>query len=375
MDTKQAVDIFVRAALVLVTALAAAGVIYFLFRFLSPFLIGLIIALTLLPAVNLLENWLRWPRSLCVLTAMFFLFLILLLFITFAAVEIAAGLLYLSSVLPVFIKDLVRIADSWVSSTLMPLYDRMTGLFDALEGRQQKTVADSIQSLTAEAAQKAGEFVQVLLNSFADVLLGLPNTITVMIFSLLSAFFIAKDWPLIVGGYRKIVPGFLKGFLNSLRKEWKRSVLGFFAAQCVLVAMSGVIILIGFLVMGIEHAFTAALLLALIDFLPYLGTGLVFIPWILYSFLTGDWFLSIGLSILYGIVIIQRQVAEPRVLSRHLGVHPIPLLITLFLSYQWLGFAGLLLGPAILIMIQSFMKAGIVKGVWEFIVSGGRKEV
>ncbi|PYZ97229.1 sporulation integral membrane protein YtvI [Alteribacter lacisalsi] len=368
MDTKQAGDVFIRTALVLVAGAALTGTLFFLILYLSPFIFGFIIALMLLPFVNRLERTFGWPRTFCVLVSMLILFLLLLTFATFAAVEIAAGLLYLSAVLPAFIKETVLIVNTWMSGTLMPLYERFTELIATLDGEQQKTVVSSLQSITGEAAQKAGEFIQVLLNSLADLLLALPNTVTVMIFSLLSAFFITKDWPLIEGWYKKAVPPVLDSLLASLKKEWKRSVLGFFIAQCILVAMTGVIILTGFLIIGIEHAVTAALLLALIDFLPYLGTGIVFVPWILYSFFTGDWFMSIGLSIIYAVVIVQRQIAEPRVLSRHLGVHPIPLLITLFLSYQWLGFAGLLLGPAILILVQSVIRAGVFHTIRDFIL-------
>ncbi|MBM7096467.1 sporulation integral membrane protein YtvI [Bacillus sp. H-16] len=343
---------------------------YIIIRFLYPFVIGFILALLLLPFVNKVERGFGWSRSLSVILAMAGLMLILITFTTVAAVEIANGLIYLSGVLPDYIKNTASTVEQWITTSLLPVYDRINHLVLSLDTSQQETVLSSIQSITADVTQRASEFIQLVFNGLADLLLSLPNTITILLFSLLSAFFIAKDWPLILSWYERLVPLHGVTYVKKITDEWRKAISGYVLAQVILVGMTGVIVLIALLILGVKHAITTAVLIALVDVLPYLGTGIVFIPWILYSFFSGDWFMSIGLSVIYGIVVIQRQIAEPKVLSRHIGVHPLPLLITLFLSYQLLGFAGLLLGPMILIVLQSLVKAGVVQGVVSYIMNG-----
>src|SRR5690625_6811556 len=82
--------------------------------------------------------------------------------------------------------------------------------------------------------------------------------------------------------------------------------------------ISSCIILLGLFILKIEHALTIALLIGFVDVLPLIGTGLVFIPWIGYLFITNDYFLTIGLSLIYMVVVISRQFIEPKILSAHI---------------------------------------------------------
>ena len=58
--------------------------------------------------------------------------------------------------------------------------------------------------------------------------------------------------------------------------------------------------------------------------MPYLGTGAVMVPWILYVFFAqGNIVLGIGLSILYGVIVVARQIMEPKVLASSVGLDPL----------------------------------------------------
>src|SRR5699024_11493170 len=64
----------------------------------------------------------------------------------------------------------------------------------------------------------------------------------------------------------------------------KKALSGFFKAQLILITITAGSIYIGLLIVGIDHALTIALLAAGVDLLPYIGTGIIFIPWIIYLF-------------------------------------------------------------------------------------------
>src|SRR5699024_11387046 len=66
-----------------------------------------------------------------------------------------------------------------------------------------------------------------------------------------------------------------------------------------------------------------ALLTSIVDFLPFIGTGIVFIPWIIYLFFTDHFTLTIFISMLYMIIIIQRQLSEPKIVSKSIGLPPL----------------------------------------------------
>lgn len=69
--------------------------------------------------------------------------------------------------------------------------------------------------------------------------------------------------------------------------DLKKALFGFVRAQLTLISMTAVIVLIGLLILRVKYAITIALVTGLVDLMPYLGTGVVFVPWIIYEFISG----------------------------------------------------------------------------------------
>ena len=149
--------------------------------------------------------------------------------------------------------------------------------------------------------------------------------------------------------------------------DLKRAFFGFIKAQLTLISITTIIILIGLLVLRVNYAITIALVTGLVDIIPYLGTGLIFVPWIIYEFITGDINLAIGLVVLYVIVLVQRQIMEPKVLSSNIGMDPLATLISLFVGFKLIGFLGLIVGPITLVILTTLQKANVFHDVWTFI--------
>ena len=103
------------------------------------------------------------------------------------------------------------------------------------------------------------------------------------------------------------------------------------------------------------------------DLLPYLGAGSVFVPWIMYLAIAGQLPQAIGLGVLYIVVLIQRQLTEPKILSKSIGLDPLATLIALFAGFKLFGILGLAAGPALLVFIQAFITTGALKEIWAYI--------
>ena len=96
--------------------------------------------------------------------------------------------------------------------------------------------------------------------------------------------------------------------------------------------------IIGF---NIKYPMLAALAIGFVDALPILGSGTVIIPWAIISAVNGDIKLAVGLLIVYAIIIITRQLLEPRIVSKHIGIHPIFTLIAMYTGFKLYGFSSL----------------------------------
>ena len=87
------------------------------------------------------------------------------------------------------------------------------------------------------------------------------------------------------------------------------------------------------------------------------------IPWAIISALNGDLKLGIALFVLYIVVLIVRQVLEPRIVSGHIGVHPIFTLIAMYTGFKLSGIIGLFIGPIVLIIFQNVFETMIDNGI------------
>src|SRR5699024_12544324 len=106
----------------------------------------------------------------------------------------------------------------------------------------------------------------------------------------------------------------------------------------------------------------------LLDMLPYSGLIKFFFPCSIYLYSTGDIFLGTGLAILYGLIVLHRQLIKPKVLSSSLGISPLMTLLTMYAGFKLLGFVGIILGPLLFILLKTFHETGILRDIWRFIL-------
>lgn len=354
----------------LVIAIVFIGFItlYYISTVTYPFIIALVLAFIINPLVNFFQLRGKMPRALAVFLSLIIVFALIAGFLTLLIAEIISGANYLANVVPSHFEKLVVYIEQIITAQIIPFYNQITNLFNNLETGQQSTIIENIQSVGTTVATNVGQFIKTILQNIPNALGWLPNAATVIIFSLLATFFISKDWDrlLIIG--RKLLPDKARTSGKTVFADLQKALFGFIRAQATLISITTVIVLIGLLILRVEYAITIALLIGIVDILPYLGTGLVFVPWIIYSALSGDVHLAIGLGVLYLVVIVQRQVMEPKILSSSIGLDPLATLIALFVGFKLIGFLGLIIGPVILVVIKTLNSAGVFRDIWNFIV-------
>lgn len=340
-------------------------------RYTYPFIIGIILAFLMNPFIIFLSEKSRFPRTLSVLVSMVFLIALIAGLITFLIVEIVAGAAYLSKVLPEHLDTMILLLQDYFQEKILPLYQKIISLFNDLEAEQQDTILSNIENLGSSIGTTLTNMIQATLGLMPKFIGWLPEAGTGALFSLLATFFIAKEWNKFLTKTQQLLPNKALLSLKKIVIELKRALFGFIRAQLTLISMTTLIVLIGLLILRVEFAITIALIAGFVDLLPYLGTGFVFIPWIIYALMTGNFSLALGLTILYTVVIVQRQLMEPKILSSSIGIDPLATLIAIFIGFKTIGFIGLIIGPIVLVIISTLYKLRIIHDVWDFIM--GRK--
>ncbi len=157
-------------------------------------------------------------------------------------------------------------------------------------------------------------------------------------------------------------------------RELIKTLGGYLKAEATLILISFVISLIGLYILkfanfNIEYPLLMALFIGFVDALPILGSGTVMVPWAIISALNGDLKLGIAIIVLFAIMSTVRQFLEPRLVSKHIGTHPIFTLIAMYTGFKFLGIIGMLVGPIVLIIIKNvfatLIDGGVVKTIFD----------
>jgi sporulation integral membrane protein YtvI len=339
----------------------------FLSKVTYPFLIGLLIAFMINPLVNFFENKGRMPRALAVCLGLVIIVAFFAGLITLLIAEIVSGANYLAKVVPDHLDTLIAYVEDVFAAQIIPIYNQLTSVFDKLDAGQQDSIMSNIQNVGQKIGSTVGSFIKGFFENIPNIISWFPNAATVLIFSLLATFFISKDWDRLSGYGRRILPDKAKESGHKVYIDLKKALFGFVKAQLTLISITTVIILIGLLILRVDYAITIALVTGIVDIVPYLGTGAVFVPWIIYAAIGGDMGLAVGLGVLYLIVLVQRQIMEPKILSSSIGLDPLATLIALFVGFKLIGFLGLIVGPVTLVIISTLLRANVLQDVWAYI--------
>ncbi|WP_373893041.1 sporulation integral membrane protein YtvI [Virgibacillus natechei] len=337
------------------------------FKVLYPIIVAMVMSYVINPFVNVLEKKLKFPRPIAAITVISALFLFMISTIYLIVAEVIQGTAYLANKIPEQFHAFITYMENFFNTTILPIYEKLMSIFHTLEPAQQLNIQEHIQQLASHIATTGASFLQDFLLKIPEFITMLPNSLTVFVFIVLATFLITNDWHRLEAATKKVIPFSVKTSTEHVLKHLKKAIFGFAKAQLILMFITAGVIFIGLLFFQVEHALTIALLAAAADLLPYVGTGIVFLPWIIYLFITANYSMTISLILLYMFIVILRQVLEPKILSTSIGINPLAALIALFIGIQLWGFLGIIVAPILLVVLNAFHQAGVTKQLWQFI--------
>ena len=199
--------------------------------------------------------------------------------------------------------------------------------------------------LTKAAAVQEEVTAMAIPNIFGGILSGAKGVI-VLISGCVVTFI---SYVLLIGdmeGIRKKIREY--SWLNGLRRVWDRlkktSVL-YLKAQIVIIIAVSIVCAVGFWLMGSPYFLLLGIFLGIFDAFPIIGTGAFLYPAAVIMLFRGDYLIAAGCVILDLITSVLREIMEPRLLGKKLGIPSIFVLISVYAGVFLYGGAGVILGP------------------------------
>ena len=230
----------------------------------------------------------------------------------------------------------------------------------------------SIEQVENNVVNSITSGITNILTGITDWIMEIPNLVLSIFFSAMALYFLCTDKIYMVDQLEHHLPEIWMKKLTKHLKEIAKALGQYLRAEATLIFVSFIISLIGLTIfqligLNVKFPLLAGLGIGFIDALPILGSGTAMIPWAIISALNGDIVLGVAILGLWVIMSIVRQFLEPKLVSKHIGIHPAFTLIAMYTGYKVWNVWGLILGPILLIIFKNIFAGILDKGVMKAI--------
>jgi predicted PurR-regulated permease PerM len=319
-----------RQALFWVGALALFFlVLHLLSGMLLPFVLGLGIAYILAPLVDMLRRW-RVPRGLAALsTLLAFLFsLVAIIVLIVPVIELQAAQLARSAPAAVdFVRREIQVLLDLAQQKLAP--------------EDLAKVHDMVGGWTGSALTWTAGLAQRLLSSG----LALANTLSLLLITPLVAFFMLRDWDMIVARLDALLPREYAPTIRAQLRLVNETIAGYLHGQGLVSLIVGIYYAVALSLIGLDFAFILGVVVGILSFIPYIGEAIGLILALgLATMQFGSW-TKIGIVAAIFVVghLVGSDVLQPKLVGSRVHLHPIWVIFALLAFGALFGFIGVLI--------------------------------
>ena len=320
----------------------------YLYRIATPIFLAFVIFAIIEPLAKFLNRRGMKKSIATAISTLLFICLILVLFIGLGAI-FTTQIYSLSQKIP----DYAQILQNTIVDNAAYLQSKLDAIPD--------DVVDKAREYSGVITEKGAVLATTFLGWMFNMLTSFSSFVVNFAIGIILAYFLSIE----IDTWKRLAsdktPRTFKNAFFFIKENVLKGIVTYLIAQMKLITLTFLIIFISLLVLGVKNVFSISLLAAFFDVLPLLGVSAVFIPWIIYLLIVGNTTLAIWLTIVLGVVILVRQILEPKITGDSLGVSAFTMLSFMMISLSLFGVAGLILSPILIILIKALMEQGYLK--------------
>lgn len=316
-----------------------------------PFVLAFIFALILQKPTKYLINKLKFKNALASIITTVLFFTIILAVLSLLITSLTTELFQLGKNAQQYFIDTSYIND---------LVSKIKNYYNNLDPSLLNTVQTNLSSSLAKISTLLTSFVSGTVTWLVSFLASVPYIIMVVLFTFLSTYFFTKEMTSAKTKFKSIIPMSNSEKILSIYKEAKKMLSSYAFSYSIIIFITFIETLIGFLFFKVKYAFILSIVCAIADILPILGIGTIYLPVAIVYYLSKQYITVIGVLILYVLVSIIRQIIEPKIVSSSLGIHPVPILAAIFIGLKVNGITGMFFFMFLVVFYTIFKKVNVL---------------
>ncbi len=337
------------AAIVLI----AVVFIKFLLGPLTPFLIALAIAMPMQPVARKIAKRTKINRRFASVVLVLLCYVVLVALVALLVAGIASVIVDFADMLPEYFEDTIQ-------PSIVSLGDKLINKLERFFPDINNAVNNAMPDIVSQVSGTVMNFSVAVVTWASDVGSKLPGVLLGTVVCIIASFFLAIDYDKAASTVMNILPPKFREIVLVAKRALGAIVGKYLKSYMIILLMTFAEIALGLLVVGISNPVRIAALIAVFDILPIVGSGLVLAPWAIIMLIQGKYGTGIGLAILWAIVIVVREYAEPKIVGKQVGLHPLVTLVCLWVGLKLGGALGMFALPIGLLVIIDLKAEGII---------------
>ncbi len=333
------------------------AVVYMVFKYLIvlvwPFLLAFVFSWILRPVIRMMtEKWhMRYNLSAVICLILFFL--VVGGVVTAITAKIVSSASSAVSTIPSLYTDTIEPA---LERGLAGVEDLAQKVSPDIYAMLDSSLSNIVSSISSAVAQFAARAVTVISGWVTK----LPSRLLSAVICVISTVFMTMDFPRMTAFVLRQIPDKTKRIITETMDSLKSVIVRFGRGYIIIMGITFAEIFLGLLAIRQENAVLIALAIAVFDIFPIVGAGMVLAPWAIVTLLGGSYAKGLGLLALWIIVIIVRQIIEPKIVGRSVGLHPLVTLMSMFIGTKLFGGIGLFGLPITCAIVKSLNDGDII---------------
>lgn len=320
---------------------------------LAPFLIAFAVAALVQPMARKAAKKTKMSKKVMSLIFVLLCYILLVAIIGLILAGIISVIVDWANMLPDYFNDTMQPA-------IIDLGNRVIEMLGRFDPDINQTINDAMPELISKLSGSVMDFSVNVVSWASSAGTSLPGAFLATVICIIASIFVALDYDKL----SKAVMGFLPDKTAKIVSIAKRAlgvIIGkYLKSYLLILLMTFTEISIGLLIIGVDDAVFIAALVAIFDILPIVGSGLILAPWAIINLLQGKIALGIGLAALWAVVIVVRQFAEPKIVGKQVGLHPLVTLMCLWVGLKLGGAVGMFAMPISLLVLIELKDEGII---------------
>lgn len=334
----------------------------YLFPLLFPFIFAFIVSAILQKPIAFVSEKTKLSKKLCAIIIIVLILIIISTIIFLIGNTVANNIESFVSLVANKIENLPSIIENLKQGILNLTSNLPTGI--------RNKITEYMNNFFDIFLSSDNDIMNAPINGVFGVAKKIPSIFLAIIVSIIATVFLSID-------YRRIV----NFIIRQLSPKNQNTVMAikkvFFSTALKLLKSYFILMLITFAevaatlyllkILGVyrtDYVILISALIAVIDIVPILGTGTIFIPWAIYSIIMDNVTMGVILIVSYLIITIVRNILEPKIIGDQVGASPIITLVFMYIGLKLFGVVGLIALPLLVIVIKILSDSGKIR-IWK----------